>query len=177
MVTNNLEPPVDTDNNHSWSCEQPAGIHTIDDLKYPMDRVNDNIPLPLEDPLARDSLVRPGEHPSPATPDLSEHHPNIETRFHKPSVRVLAGPTITNCLCELSVDPPANSGDQNCLSGQQMDLGPAETTLLCNPGKSMLETIKVLADLTPQTLELILKDYQGRVTFPNLKVKIPQDND
>ena len=175
-----LEPPVDTSDDLSQSHEQPSAIGTIEDVEYPADGAKDDIPLPLEVPLtsaASDSIFQPGEHPPPANPDLSEHHPNIKTYFHQPSARVLTGPTITNRLRELSADPPATPGDQNRLRGQHIGIGPVETTLLCEPGRPMLETIKAFTDLTPQTLELILKDYRGRVAFPNLKVKIPQCND
>ena len=66
---------------------------------------------------------------------------------------------------------------ENHLFGQHIDLGPVETKLSHRPGRPMLETIKAFADLTPQTLDLIVKDYHGRVVFPNLKVKIPRCND
>lgn len=177
----NLEHPADrVSNNIPLPREQPPAIGTIDDVEYPADDAKDDIPLPLEVPLtsaASDNIFQPGEHPPPANSDLSEHHPNIKTYSHKPSARVLAGPTITNRLCELSADPPATSGDQNRLRGQHIRIGPVETALLCEPGRPMLETIKAFTDLTPQTLELILKDYRGRVAFPNLKVKIPRCND
>lgn len=145
-----------------------------------LDGTSDDISLTLGDPLASatsDDLSRLGEHLPPATPDLSEHHPNIRARFRKPSARVLAGPTITSRLRELSTDTFVISDDKNHLFGQHIDLGPVETTLSNRPGRPMLETIKAFADLTPQTLDLIVKDYHGRVVFPNLKVKIPRCND
>lgn len=57
VAIDNLEPPVDANDDPSWSREQLSSISTIDDLECPVDRVNGDISPTLEDPLVSDNLI------------------------------------------------------------------------------------------------------------------------